>query len=111
MPLKGNRTAPTFDPASPHTLPQYLAQVDHLLARLRIDNPKECKDYIISFIEWEAFPEYSKATKTFEDFKEALLCSYTDKDSHYNMCKLDQLIGEHQQLGIHNLQDLTAYHL
>jgi hypothetical protein len=31
MPLKGDRTAPTFDPASPHTLLQYLAQVDHLL--------------------------------------------------------------------------------
>jgi hypothetical protein len=117
MPLKGDRTAPTFDPASPHTLLQYLAQVDCLLPQSRIDNPKECKDYVISFIEpdlqdlWEAFPEYSDATKTFDDFKEALLRSYTDKDNCYNMHKLNQLIGEHQRLGIHNLQDLTIYHL
>jgi len=117
MPLKGDCTAPTFDPASPHTLPRYLSQVDRLLARSKIDDPKECKDYIISFIEpdlqdlWEAFPEYSDATKTFEDFKEALLHSYTDKDNRYDMRELDQLIGECQRLGIHNLQDLTAYHL
>jgi hypothetical protein len=117
MPLKGNHTAPTFDPASPHTLPRYLTQVDHLPVRSRIDNLKECKDYVISFIEldlqdlWEAFPEYSDATKTFDDFKEALLHSYTDKDNRYDMRELDQLIGERQQLGIHNLQDLTTYHL
>jgi len=117
MPLKGDRTAPAFDPTNPHTITRYLAQVDRLLARSKIDDPKECKDYIISFIEpdlqdlWEAFPEFTDATKTFEEFKEALLRSYTDKDNRYDMRELDQLIGERQRLGIHNPQDLTAYHL
>jgi hypothetical protein len=69
---------PTFDPTSLHTLPQYLTQVNHLLVQSKIDNSKECKDFIISFIEpdlqdlWEAFPEYSDATKTFDNFKDPM---------------------------------------
>ena len=117
MPLKGDRTAPTFDPANPHTLPRFLTQVERLLARSAINDQNERKEYLVSFVDpdlqdiWEAFPEYTDANKSFDDLKDALLKSYTDEDSRYDMRELDQLIGERQRLGMHSLQDLTAYHL
>ena len=117
MPLRGDRTAPTFDPAHPNTLPRFLTQVQRLLDRSQITGVKESKDYIISFVEpdlqdlWEAFPEYTDATKTLEEFKKALIHSYTDEDNMYDMRDLDQLIGERQRLGIKTLHDLTSYHL
>ena len=117
MPLKGDRAAPTFDPANPHGLSHYLTQVQCLLDRSQITDAKESKDYIVSFVDptlqdlWEAFPEYTNANKTLEDFKKALLNSYMDEDNRYDMRNLDQLISERQRLSIATIQDLTSYHL
>src|SRR6267378_8516435 len=91
MPLKGDRTAPTFDPANPHTLPRFLMQVEHLLTRSAIDDQNERKEYLISFVDpdlqdlWEAFPKYTDTNKSFDDLKDALLQSYTDEDNRYGM--------------------------
>lgn len=117
IPLKGDRGAPTFDPTRPNELPRFFGQLELLFKRCNITINTEKKFYAVSYVSneladlWEAVPEYDDVNKTYNDFKKALLGSYTDEDNKYDMRDLDLLVGERQRLGVHALADLTDYHL
>jgi hypothetical protein len=65
MPVRGERSAPTFDHDQPSTLRQYFAQLDRLFVRCAITSDLEKKDYATSFLKsdiadcWEALPEFT----------------------------------------------------
>ena len=62
---------------------------------------------------WKTFPEFSDPTKTYLQFKAAILVHYPDAsgDYVYSLRDMDLLIGERQRLGISNTVDLSDYHL
>ncbi|KAF9536598.1 hypothetical protein CPC08DRAFT_609027, partial [Agrocybe pediades] len=117
MPLKGDRGAPTFDPKHPSEIKRYFAELEFLFSRSNIVLSFEKKQFTTRYLDyttaelWEAIPEYASLTATFDDFKKAVIESYTDQARKYSVSDLDLLIGERQRLGIRDLHDLTDYHL
>ena len=117
MPLRGERTAPIFDPAQPATLRQYFAQLDALFARFQIESEHEKKEYASSFLRWdtaeawEALPQYSDESKTYADLKDRLLDLYNQSALRYTLCDLEQLVSEHMRPALQSLRALSEFHL
>ncbi|EPQ50637.1 hypothetical protein GLOTRDRAFT_133748 [Gloeophyllum trabeum ATCC 11539] len=61
---------------------------------------------------WKGVPEFSDDSKSFEDFKGAVLALYpaVKEDQRYSIGDMDRVVGERQHVGIHNLADLAAFH-
>ena len=117
MPIRGERSAPTFDEKKPKDLARYFDQLETLFARCQIATDADKKRYAVSFLEsdvadsWEALPEYTQAATTFDQFKLKLFEIYNQVGLRYVMADLDRLIGERQRIGMRSLQDLTEFHL
>ena len=117
MPVRGERSAPTFDHDQPSTLRQYLAQLDRLFVRCKITSSLEKKDFATSFLKndiadcWEALPEFIDPAKTYAQFTYRLLDLYNQITDRYTIHDLARLVSDHVQTGIQSLQDLGAFHL
>jgi len=117
MPVRGERSAPTFDHDQPSTLRQYLAQLDRLFVRCAITSSLEKKDFATSFLKndiadcWEALPEFIDPAKTYAQFTYRLLDLYNQITNRYTIHDLARLVSDHVQTGIRSLQDLGAFHL
>ncbi|KDR69122.1 hypothetical protein GALMADRAFT_230903 [Galerina marginata CBS 339.88] len=116
MPVRGERGAPIFDAQQPAEIKRFFDQLDTLFTRSAITNEADKKKYTIRYADystadlWEAIPEYSDVTKTYDDFKKAIISGYIDEKRKYSVSDLDLLVGERQRLGIHSQIDLTNYH-
>ncbi|KAF8815366.1 hypothetical protein BYT27DRAFT_7129085, partial [Phlegmacium glaucopus] len=119
MPARGERSAPTFDRNKPRELNRFFDELEYLLDRAalvtELDKKKQVLRYVDFEIEqiWKTFPEYSDPTKTYNQFKAAILVHYPDAcgDYVYSLRDMDTLIGERQRLGITTINDLSDYHL
>ena len=117
MPLRGERSAPTFDRTEPNDLNHYFRQLETLFTRCKIADETEQKEYAVMYVKadvaetWEALPEFTDETKTFKQFKDRLFEIYNQVTSRYILSDLDRLIGERQRLGMRSLQDLSEFHL
>lgn len=62
---------------------------------------------------WKTFPEFTTATATYKNFKDAILIHYPDAtgDYVYSIRDMDMLTGERQRLGIQSTKDLSEFHL
>jgi hypothetical protein len=88
----------------------------------RLTNPlnnAEKKEYATRYVDytteqtWKTFPEFKTNTKTYKEFKEAVLKYYPDAsgDFIYSIRDMDMLTGERQRLGINSTRELSDYHL
>ena len=117
MPVRGERSTPTFDHDQPSTLRQYLAQLDRLFVRCKITSSLEKRDFATSFLKnditdcWEALPEFIDPAKTYAQFTYQLLNLYNQTIDRYTIDDLVRLASDHVQTGIRSLQDLGAFHL
>lgn len=119
MPMRNERTAPSFDPSYPQGLPRFFEDLEELMARADIKTDKDKKRHVVKYVDvkteqiWKTFPEYEVATYTYDQFKEVLLEQYPDAtgDFVYSIRDMDLLIGERQRIGITTMQDLSDYHL
>ena len=127
MPLRNERTAPTFDVSKPRELPRFFADLEKLFKRAKIPagavptaaEDAEMKDHATNYVDytteqvWKAIPEYKGLANTFDDFKKAILKHYPDAsgDYIYSISNMDMLIGERQRVGINTNRDLSDYHL
>ena len=61
---------------------------------------------------WEILPEFADATKSYQDFVDAVYKLYPGLDSkqHWSIADMDKLVGETSQVGILSLVDLGKYH-
>lgn len=116
MPRRGSREAPSFDPEKPRYLKDYFAELEHLFTECAITQDAEKKHFAVYYLAydlkpiWESLDEYSDATKTYDDFKKAVLTSYLDSSQEqYTLADLDLLIGNCQRVGINSLADLVNY--
>ncbi|KAF7342425.1 hypothetical protein MVEN_01831600 [Mycena venus] len=61
---------------------------------------------------WETLDEFSNATRTYADFKAAILKLYpgTDADRKYSLSDLDALVGKSAREGIHSKADFSEFY-
>ena len=117
MPVPGEPNAPVFDPAHPSQICQYFTQLEWLFAHANLlDDHQEMKFYTTFFVDpdltslWEASPEFTSDSSTFDDFKTVLIQIYAGY-SKYSLSNLHSLISEFQKSDIHSFHDLSDYHL
>ncbi|KAF8801225.1 hypothetical protein BYT27DRAFT_7072500, partial [Phlegmacium glaucopus] len=119
MPARGERSAPTFDRNRPRELSRFFDELEYFFGRAALAEEADKKKQVLRYIDfeveqiWKAFPEYSDPTKTYDQFKAAILVHYPDADGDYvySLRDVDTLIGTHQRLGITTTNDLSEYHL
>jgi hypothetical protein len=116
MPRRGSREAPASKTDQPHFLRNYFSHLEDLLAECAIKEDVDKKKYTIYYLDyetrrvWELLPEFSDATKTYLEFKKAILDSYfVDDDSEYTLGDLNSLISNCQKSGIRSLADLATF--
>jgi hypothetical protein len=119
MPARGERAAPSFDKTKPRELVRFFEELEYLFDRAALASEAEKKKHILRYVDfeteqiWKTFPEYSDPTKTYQDFKTAILVHYPDAsgDYVYSLRDMDLIIIERQRLGISNTAELSDYHL
>jgi len=119
MPMRNQRTAPTFDTSKPRELPRFFEDLEQLLDRADITDDTEMKKHAVRYVDfdteqiWKTFPEFKTANKTYDEFKKAVMVHYPDAsgDFVYSLRDMDVIIGERQRLGITTSKDLSDYHL
>ena len=119
MPAWGELSAPIFDRSKPRELLQYFSDLKDLFDSIPITNEAEKKKHTVRYANfdtervWRILPKFSNPTKTYSDYKQAILFYYPDatEDFAYSLRNLDSLIGKHQRTGIFTAQDLCDYHL
>jgi hypothetical protein len=119
MPARGERGAPTFDRTKPRELVRFFEELEYLFERAILQDETEMKKHVLRYVEfdveqiWKTFTEFTDVTKTYQDFKAAILVHYPDAsgDYVYSLRDMDQLIGECQRVGISNTIELSDYHL
>jgi hypothetical protein len=119
MPARGERGAPSFDAARTHQLPRFFKELEYLFGRANVATDDEKKKQLLRYVDydieqiWETFAECEDPTKTYEEFKAAIISYYPEASGEfkYSLRDMDSLVGERQRLGITNLNDLSYYHL
>ena len=119
MPVRGERAAPTFDPAKPREITRYFEDLEQLFKRSAITTDTDKKEYVVRYAPfdteqlWKTFTEYASGTHTYKHFKDAILKHYPNAGSDYvySLRDMDALLGERQRVGINSTTDLADYHL
>ena len=119
MPARGERAAPTFDKSNPRELIRFFEELEYLFDHAQLESESEKKKHVLRYIEfdveqlWKTFTEYTDNTRTYKEFKSAILVHYPDAsgDYVYSLRDMDLLVGERQRLGISNTTELSEFHL
>ena len=119
MPARGERSSPSFDKAKPRELSRFFSELERLFTRVGITIEQEMKGEVLRYVDfdveqiWKTFPEFADITKTYMQFKGAILVHYPDAtgDYVYALRDMDSLIGDYQRSGIHTTDNLQAFHL
>jgi hypothetical protein len=117
MPIRGERSAPTFDQKRPNDLGRFFKALEILFGRSHVVDDAEKKEHAVSYVSsdvaetWEAIPEFANPAKTYIDFRDRLFDLYNQATVRYILQDLDRLIGERQRLGMRSLRDLSEFHL
>ena len=76
------------------------------------------KKYAVRFVDcdtvelWEILPEFTDATKLYQEFVDAVYKLYprSDSERRWSIADMDKLVGETSRVGILSLADLGRYH-
>ncbi|KAJ7051039.1 hypothetical protein C8F01DRAFT_1091826 [Mycena amicta] len=118
MPARGAHTAPKFDSSKPEEFRRYFADVEYLLDQAQIvdetDMKRACTRYLSVQDQelCEGLDEFSKASKTFAEFKKTALALYAgnDEDHLYTLKDWDALLGSVSRRGIHTNKELATFY-
>jgi hypothetical protein len=117
--MRGEHSAPKFDTSRPRELPRYFEDLERLMSRVPINIEADKKKQAVHYVDfdteqlWRSIPDFDDNTKTYNDYKDAILEHYPDAagDFLYSIRDMDLLIGERQRLGINSVKDLSDFHL
>jgi hypothetical protein len=79
---RGEQSAPTVDILRPRTLIHFFKELEPLFARAGITAEQDMKEQVVKYVNmdledvWEQYPEFKDATKTYDDFKKAIIAHY-----------------------------------
>ena len=119
MPCRGERAAPTFDTSKPRELVRFFKDLERLFVRAAVVSEADKKDHVLEYVPfaveeiWKTFPEYGDQTKSYINFRDAILVHYPDATGDYVYAPQDmeELIENRLRTGIHTTDDLQAFHL
>ena len=119
MPARGENTAPKFDRSKPRELSRFFDELEYWFARAAVASELDKKKQVLRYVDfeieqiWKTFPEYSDLTKTYKEFRDAILVHYPDAtgDYVYSLRDMDTLVGERQRVGMNSINDLSDFHL
>jgi hypothetical protein len=118
MPVRGDRSAPCFDPKQPRELCCYFSDLDFAFGRAAVTDDAEKKTHATRYVDvntgelWETFPEFTNNTKTYIESVTTVYKLYpgTDEERKWLVVDMDKLVGERSRLGIISLGDLGEYY-
>jgi hypothetical protein len=118
MPVRGERTAPTFDDKQPEALGRYFADLQVLLDRHQVLTDDDCKNAAVRYLKirterlWKTTDAWSDNTKTFDEFKAEVFKLYpgASDDRTYTIQDLDLIVGHSARIGIISAADLGEYY-
>ena len=78
----------------------------------------EKKEMVLQYVKleleeaWGWYPDFKDQTKTYNDFKDAILAHYPESFGEflYSLSDIDILVSDRFRNGIRTLEDLTDYH-
>lgn len=117
MPMRGDRIAPTFDPAKPRGLRRFWEDFEMLANRANLTDQTQLKQRARSYVPievadiWEMLREYSDATKSFADFKKAVTALYpgAKEERRWSRTDLFELTTAAMHKGIATLEDWAPF--
>jgi hypothetical protein len=100
MPMRTERSAPTFDPNEPRTLARYFENLDMLLARANVVDIDQRLRYSRNYVPisvadlWEVLPE-ADGQHTWEQYKAAVIALYPGIESgkRFSNADLDRIVA------------------
>ncbi|KAF7797723.1 hypothetical protein EIP86_008923 [Pleurotus ostreatoroseus] len=118
MPMRTERSAPTFDPTNPRELRRYFEDLEALLQRCNITDATEKKRYARNYVpvdvadQWEMIPEYSSQQATYDQFKDKIFEQYPNaKDSkRWTRQNVFDLVNNTFTKGIYTLDDWAQFY-
>jgi hypothetical protein len=119
MPSRGDRNAPKFDSTKPRELPRFFSDLEYLFMRCNITDDAETKSHATRFLTvcdadaWEGLDEFTTATATYQEFKDAVLALYpgTAAGKKYSLADLDTLVGARARIGILSQGDFSEFYV
>src|SRR5713101_4606058 len=117
MPAHGEHTAPQFDMTKPRALRRYFDELEFHFDCAQVTDHQECKYHAQHFLNfdnvelWEAIPQYSDATISYGEFKQAIFHLYPGSEDarRWSHVDLTHLIKNSAHSGVHSLSDLGKY--
>jgi hypothetical protein len=118
MPIRSERTAPSFDRTKPREFTRFFDDLEHLFELATVNHEADKKKYVLYYVDfeteqmWRWLPTYSDTAKTYADFKAEIFGFYPKAaDNVYSICDVQTLITNQQRLGIGTVADLREFHL
>ena len=118
MPNRGDCSTPKFDPKQPRELHWYFDDLDFAFGCAAVTTDDAKKQHACRYVDidtselWETLTEYTDATKTYYEFKDAIYALYprSEEERKWSVTDMDQLVGERSRIRILSLSDLGEYH-
>jgi len=118
MPSRGDPKAPKFDPSRPRELRPYFEELDFHFRIAGITDGATQKLYSRRYLDvdtadlWESLPEFSDPSKSFDEFKSAIVALYpgAEDERKWSVADLNDLVLERSRIGIMTLGDFGDYY-
>ncbi|KLO04804.1 hypothetical protein SCHPADRAFT_840191 [Schizopora paradoxa] len=117
MPRRGDRGAPAFDGDGPALL-RYFEDVEMCIEECAIESERMKKRYLVRYTDattaetWESLAEYGDDTKTYKDFKNAVIGLFPgmEPERRYGVRDLEALVDLWEEKGIKTKAELGEFH-
>ncbi|KAI9057626.1 hypothetical protein FKP32DRAFT_1583453 [Trametes sanguinea] len=118
MPPRGDPRAPYFDPDNPRTLRRFFQDLEALFERSGVESDAQKKQWVLRYFSidvadlCENLPECADETKTYEDFKRAIIALYpgADDSRKYSLADVGNLVARRASAPIATAVELSSYY-
>ena len=116
MPMRNERSAPTFDPSKPRELVRYFEDLEDHFSRCTINNLGERKRWTLRYVSievadlWESLDEWATAA-TWEEIKTAVQARYpaSRTERRHTHQELLTLVREHARKELESVTEWSEY--
>ena len=117
LPPRGSPDAPSLDPDDPRSVLDFFDDLEYLFEQAGVHGRREKKDHAVRYAPnsektiWRSLQEYAEPTKSFIDFKHAVIAEYISDDGQVwsTLRDLEILVTTTAQNGVHSLKEFGEY--
>ncbi|OSD04852.1 hypothetical protein PYCCODRAFT_1363312, partial [Trametes coccinea BRFM310] len=110
--------APYFDPNNPRTLRRFFQDLEALFERSGVESDAQKKQWVLRYFSidvadlCENLPECADETKTYDDFKRAIIALYpgADDSRKYSLTDVENLVARRASAPIATAAELSSYY-